>query len=851
METDIANPSSFDCPTWGGAPRKVEICLGALLIILGTLVVYIPALPGDVLWDDDLYVSNNPLLFVEDGLWRIWACPTESPQYYPMVFTSFWLESRLVGLSTFGLHLVNTGLHGLSAVLLWMVLSRLQVRGAWLAGLLFALHPVHVESVAWITERKNVLSALFFLLSVGVYLRCWERRSWLLYALSLALFVCALLSKTATCFLPVVLLLLAWWKRRRIWHREALALLPFFLVGLAFGLATVLLEKHQVGAVGEEWALSWLERGLLANRALWFYVGNLFWPTNLTFNYPRWEIDATAPWQYAFVGLTVAVAAGLWRFRGRLGRGPLVALGCFVAGIAPVLGFFNVYYFRYAYVADHFQYHADMGIIALVAVLVVLALERIAGLRSPSRAWLRHVALVLPLVCGVLSFRQAHLYTDIETLWRQTIARNPNSWLAHYNLALMLLPGHEDDPQVCAEAREHLETVLKINPRCSDAHVGLGIIAGAGGDHKGALEQYAKAATIDPRNTRAHYHAGKEFYHGGEVERAETAFRACLKIAPRHSRAHNSLGRILLERGDRRRATEHFQLALASNPRNAAALYHLGMAYEGAGRHRDAIRLYQRALDVAPRMANAGFRMAVCLRETGDWEAAEAAYRKTLEMDPAYGDAWADLAVMEYEQGRVSEAVGSYRRALALQPHNLKVRLNLVSAYQRLNRYGEAIALVEEGLQSQPEDLALMHQQARLLATAPDATLRDPERAVRLAQEVVEHLDPLRPEALRTLARAYAETGAYGQAIESARRGLELAHTLGLVELEKQLTDQLLEYQTRRNDPPEPPLGARQKTPCCLVALLPRCQLPLARQESRRAALVTVALGLQACKALL
>ena len=389
--------------------RMAQVVAGALLIILAALVAYRPALPGDVLWDDDQYVSENPLLFASDGLWRIWARPSESPQYYPLVFSSFWLEAHLWGLSTFGLHLVNVLLHALNAILLWFVLRRLRVPGAWLAGAMFALHPVQVESVAWITERKNVLSGVFFLLSVAAYVRFADERRRPLYVAALLCFLCALLSKTATCFLPVVLLLLQWWKRTRLGRREALDLLPFFCVGLLLGLATIHFEKHDVGAVGDEWALSWVERGLLANRALWFYVGKLLWPANLAFNYPRWEIDATTLWQYIFPGLTIAAVALGWRFRKRIGKAPAVALGCFVAGIAPVLGFFDVYYFRYSYVADHFLYHASMGLIPLVAAVVMCALAYRSGRQADASQRWRRAALVLPLIYGVLTFHQAGL----------------------------------------------------------------------------------------------------------------------------------------------------------------------------------------------------------------------------------------------------------------------------------------------------------------------------------------------------------------------------------------------------------------------------------------------------------
>ncbi len=785
--------------------RDVQLIAGGLLVVLATLVVYGPALPGDVLWDDDQYVSENRLLFVEDGLWRIWMHPGESPQYYPLVFTSFWLEARLWGLSTFGLHLVNVLLHALNALLLWSVLRRLQVPGAWLAGALFALHPVHVESVAWITERKNVLSGLFYLLSISAYLRFVDRRRVTLYVLALLLFICALLSKTATCVLPVVLLLVQWWKRPPIGKRAILAVLPFFCVGLVAGFGTILLEKHEVGAMGEPWALSGLERVLLANRALWFYVGKLLWPAKLAFNYPRWEVDATALWQYVFPALTVATAVLLWKARVWIGKGPLAALGCFVVGVAPVLGFFDVYYFRYAYVADHFQYHASMGFIALMAVVVIHIVGRLVGGRGGFAARLSHVVLLLPIIYGVLAFRQAGLYTDIETLWRRTIAQNPSSMLAHHNLALLLVRGHEDDPQAVREAEEHLHVVLRINPRCTDAHCNLGTIAGRRGRHEEAMEHYRNALSIAPADPTALYNLGRELERRGDVEGAMASYRACLKSNRYFAPAYNRLGRILLQRGARRQAWEHFQLALDADPRNTAARHNLGMIYEEEEHYAKALGCYRGALAIDPDLDESCFRIAVCLRKSGEEEAAEAAYRRTITLNPMHADALADLSAMHYAKGRFGQAAEGYRRALELHPTSTPYRVNLAAAYQQLGAYADAVAVLEAGLHDKPEDLTIMHELAKVLATAPQRSVRDGGRALELATKVVERLDPPRPEAFRTLGAAYAEVRQYAHATEAARRGLDAARTLGLPDLEEQLAEQLQEYQEQMQSPSNAP----------------------------------------------
>ena len=391
------------------------------------------------IWDDDSYVTNNTPLRTVDGLRGIWGKPGTTIQYYPLVFTSFWVEYQVWKLQPLGYHLVNVLLHALNAVLLWRVLRRLEIPGAWWAAAIFALHPVGVESVAWITERKNVLSGLFYLLAVLAYLRFRPLTAgeparapdWRLYWLALGLFVCALFSKTVTCSLPAVLLLLVWWKNGRVERRDVLALAPLFVLGAASGFMTTWMEKHSVGASGAEWALSFVQRCLVAGRALWFYTGKLFWPRHLTFIYPRWEIDASVAWQYLFPVAALVVLIALWLLRSRIGRGPLVAVLFFAGTLVPALGFFDVFPFRYSYVADHFQYLACIGLISL-AVSMGTAICRRAGTWGRTLGMV--AAAIVMLILGVSTWRQARIYQDLTTLWRDTLMKNPQCWMAHANL---------------------------------------------------------------------------------------------------------------------------------------------------------------------------------------------------------------------------------------------------------------------------------------------------------------------------------------------------------------------------------------------------------------------------------
>ena len=361
----------------------------ALALVAVVAWVYRPVLSAGYIWDDDVYVAENGNLHGWQGLGRIWLSPGSSPQYYPLVFRSFWVERQVFGPSPLSHHLVNVGLHVANALLLWALLRRLNVRAAYFIAMVFAVHPVHLESVAWITERKNVLSALFFLAALGAYLRFAlpsgeapvpkgaavpDARRW--YVASLVLFLCALLSKTVTATFPAVALVILWWKQDKITARDVRRLAPFAAAGLLFGLATAWIEVHHVGALGDDWTLGPIERVLLSGRVAWFYAIKLVWPHPVMFVYPRWEVSAADPWQYVYPAATLAVVALLYLVRKRIGTAPLVAVGVFLLSLFPAMGFFNVYPMRFSYVADHFQYLPSIGVIALLAATGHWLLQR-------------------------------------------------------------------------------------------------------------------------------------------------------------------------------------------------------------------------------------------------------------------------------------------------------------------------------------------------------------------------------------------------------------------------------------------------------------------------------------------
>jgi tetratricopeptide (TPR) repeat protein len=546
----------------------------ALLLMVATLAVYQPVWQAGFIWDDDAHVTENTTLRTLDGLRRIWFERGATPQYYPLVHTSFWVEYHLWRLDPFGYHLINVLLQALNAILVWLILRRLGVSGAWLAAAIFALHPVHVESVAWVTERKNVLSGFFYLSALFVYLRfCLPdtakqnpRRS---YWLALALYACALLCKSVTCSLPVAVLLLIWWKRGRVrWRDDAVPLLVFGALGVAAGLNTIWMEQHRVGAGGAAYAFSLVQRWLIAGRALWFYAAKLVWPQPLMFFYRPWHIDPAAWWQFLFPLGALAVVGILWTRRDAWGRGPLAAALFFIVTLAPALGFFNVYPFRYAFVADHYQYLASLGLIALFASGVALVLRR-------WNLWLRPAgnavcaALLLPLAC--MTANQAGIYRDAETLYHATLLDNPDCWVCHNN---------------------------------------LGVILQKAGDVPEATGEYEEALRLNPRFAEAHYNMGNILSDAGHLSDAITQYEQALQIDPDYAAAHNNLANALLQEGRTEEAITHLESAVRLKPNMAEAHYNLANVLVGTGRIQDAIEQYEEALRLRPNFPQAQNRLA-------------------------------------------------------------------------------------------------------------------------------------------------------------------------------------------------------------------------------------------------
>jgi tetratricopeptide (TPR) repeat protein len=650
-------------------PRETA---GAVVLLLLVGLAYLPVVRAGWVWDDDAYVTSNLSLRSAEGLRRIWFEPTSRlmpPQYYPLTHTVLWLEYRLWGLDAVGYHVLNVVLHALTALLLWRLLASLGVPGAWVAAAAWAVHPVMVESVAWVSELKNVLSGTFYVAAALAYRRATTgAHRWGWYAAGFGLFACALLGKTVACTLPAALLLLVWWERGRIRARDVVPLVPFFVAAAALGSVTAWMERHLVGATGSEWHLTPADRILIAGRALWFYAAKLLWPAGLAFNYERWQIDPANALQWLFPAAAAAAVALLFVARRRIGRGPVTAVLFFVVTLTPALGFFDVYPMRYAFVADHFQYVASAGIVALVVGAATTA-PRLRRLRPA-------LATAVLASLAALTWVRATTFRDSETLWRDTLAKNPGSWLAHTTLTRTYLA--TGDP---AMAVREAEAAVALRPDDAGVRSWLGLALTATGRKEEARAAHERAVELDPEAAVAHYNYGCDLERWGETASAEARYRTAIALDPEALYGSRTrLGHLLAARGERSEAIDLYRQELTLVPESPTAAQNLAESLLAVGEGPEAERVLTGLLAVDPGDAKARNMLAIALMGRHDVAGAERESQQAVRDDPDLAEARNTLGAVLAAEGRLDEAIAEYREALRLRPDYEHARTNLEAA---------------------------------------------------------------------------------------------------------------------------------------------------------------------------
>lgn len=637
--------------------------LGAIVLLLVVFLVYARMGAAGFIWDDESHLTQNPCIIGPLGLADIWT--STSAFYYPLVLTTFWVLHHFVGLNPLPYHILNVAFHAGSALLLWRVLVQLRVRGAWLGAAIWALHPVLVQSVAWVTEMKNTQSAFFYLLAISCFLQSRERkRNLIFYCLTILFFLAAITSKPSTVMLPVVLALCLWWREGGIKQRDLRLLLPFVLISLLASGWTIWEQKFHSHAIGADWVQTPLQRILISADAIWFYLFKLIWPYPLIFIYPRWNVDPSQWFAWIPLIALLATAAILFIKRNSPLRPVAFAFAYFVITLFPVLDFFDVYFFRYSFVSDHFQYLASMGPLALAGAGIVTAVEKIGVHRlAIQTAW----TLVILSILGPLSFRQSAKYHDAVTLYQATLAQNPRCWMAEYNLGLALKNQGQLD-----QAIAHYRRALNIWPDYVEAHYNLGGAYIEKGEFDEALAEYRRAIDIRPDEADSHNNYGSALRELKQFDQAEIEYKRALSLRPQYLDARLNLGSLLLQRGRIAEAITNLETARRLRPNDAATRVTLALALMKNGQGRQAATEFNRALQLAPDKVSALNSFAWLLATAAD-DSVRDGKRAVQLAERAIALAGNNdltilhtLAAAYAEAGRFDEALQTARRAMKL-----------------------------------------------------------------------------------------------------------------------------------------------------------------------------------------
>jgi tetratricopeptide (TPR) repeat protein len=711
-----------------------------LLLFVATLFSHWQAIGGGFIWDDDAHVTKAALRSL-DGLWAIWFKLGATQQYYPLVHSFFWLEHALWGDTASLYHVTNIILHTIVCLLIVAVLKRISIPGAWVAGFIFALHPVHVESVAWITEEKNTISAIFYLAAAYYYFKYDQIRDRKTYFIAIGIFVLALLSKTVTATLPAAFLVVFWWKRGKLsFKQDVVPLLPWFILGATGGYFTAWVERVFIGAQGADYQsavmLTPVTRVLLAGHVIWFYLGKLIWPANLIFIYEHWTLSASNPLDYVYILGVIALIVYLLRiaikpWHGRepdtLSRAPLAGFLIFCGTLFPVLGFANVYPFMFSYVADHFQYLASLGIIVPVSAGLTLLIDRLQG---DHKAMGSAIGGVLLALMGFLSWSQCSMYADGETLYRVTIERNPSCWMAHNNLGAILLGQGKS-----AEAQAQFEAALKIRERYPDAQsnecsvlirsgrfqealihgeIALKLRVSAEnennyaialadlGRNSEAINHYLAALKIRPDYVEVLNNLGNAYMAVGKKNEALSCYQTAIKYAPNFPDPYSNIGLLYAGSGQGLEAIQAYEKAVSLNPNSAAFRGNLGLAYANAGRHMDALAQYQASLAINQNSTDVWFYLGNSYVALGKFAEAEIPFLNSIKLNPNYIAAENNLAAVYYRLGRIPEAISHYQAAIRVNPTYAEAHSNLGVALAAAKLVPDAIIEYQKAVQLNP-----------------------------------------------------------------------------------------------------------------------------------------------------
>ncbi len=687
---------------------NLRVLAGVAIIVLAVFLAYLPALNGGFILDDDKLLTDNSIIKSPDGLYQFW-CTTEALDYWPVSNSALWLEWRVWGMKPTGYHVTNLILHIVEVLLVWIILQKLSLPGAFWAALVFAVHPVNVESVAWIASRKNLMAMLFFLLSVLCYLNfeipspyIQDRLNWkksslaprssplascLWYGLSFLAFVLAMLSKGSVAILPVLLLGIVWWLRP-LTRWDLLRAVPFLLVAVVLAGVNVWFQTHGLGEVYR--SASFIERLLGAGGVVWFYLYKALLPLDLYFVYPLWHISAGNLLWWLPLMAALVVTALLWRYREGWSRPLMFAWGFFCVSLIPVLGFTDVGFMRFTLVADRYQHIAIIGAIALAAAGWSLWHERARG----ATLWTTRIVAIL--TAGALMFltsKQCEMYHDSITLYQIALEKNPDFWMGHSNLGALLT-----DAGRFQESIEHCQQALRLKPNYADAQNNLGNALLKSDRPREAIEHYQKALQLKPEFPEAHNNFGAALFLLNRPREAIDHYKQALRLNPDYAEAYYNQGNTLRTMGQHQQAIDCYHKALRLKPDYLDAYNNLGLALYEIDQPRESIAYFQQALQIDPNHSKARFNLGNSLKALGQYQQAIEYYQKTLLLKPDYIEAHNNLGVALIQAGRPREAIEHYQQALRLKPDLSEAYYNLALAYAEIHESSQAVVAAQKAL---------------------------------------------------------------------------------------------------------------------------------------------------------
>lgn len=713
-------PSLPAANSWFSFASTGGVTVGAALLAAAILIVYLPAIRGGFIWDDNLLISENPLITAPSGFFHLWINPG-SMDYTPLTLTTFWLEWRVWGENTIGYHLLNLLLHAGAAFLIWRILVRLEIRGGWLAALLFAIHPVNAASVAWIAERKNTLSLFFYLLSLSWFLDFYRSRKQWPYVLAIMAAACAFLSKGSTVILPGVMLGCIWWRENKLRRADLVAAAPFLGLASIFAIVTIHFQAQIVTKALAHASLPY--RIVRAGEAIWFYLWKDLVPVNLCALYPKWPIVPASVFAYLPAVMAVALVVLFWSCRRSLwGRACLFAWGYFLLGLLPVLGFVNMGFMDQVHVADWWQQIAIIGPLALAGAGIALAMQHLGKVGSGILVSAMALAIVM---LGSLTLSEAANYDSAQKFWRHVLALNPASW----------------------EACDNLGNALSLQGKLDEA-----------------IAQYRQALRLTQVYPTVFYNLANGLRRQGNAAEAIPFYQQALRINPYYREAHNNLG----------------------------------VALKMQGRLDEAIDQYRQALKIDPDYAEAHDSLGVALQAQGNLDEAIPEYHEALRINPESSIARRNLDEATKARKSIDQAMAGARQILKAHSDDPEAYQEMASQLEQFHLYAKAAAIYEEALGSHPRDPHLLANFAWLLATCPDAKVRNGAKAVDLASIANQISGAPDPTIVNPLAAAYAEAGRFPDALATGKRALQLAQKNSDTELSTLIEKELSGFATQQ-----------------------------------------------------